>query len=154
MNIRRVFVTVAVVVLAAPNYGFKRTFNEQDWVDYANRCLTQCYNHEAEPKLKRVEISITDDDFIRLRKTFAKNKQVYYSFNLHKFNDLDYVGSTHKGTLELKTVSDDVIVQTYNDRHGDIDSMSTFLNIPVKDMEPERLDSLKQAFSYFKSKGL
>ncbi len=154
MNIRRVFVAVAVVVLAAPNYGFKRTFNEQDWVDYTNHCLTQCYNHTAEPKLKRVEISITDDDFIRLRKTFAKNKQVYYSFNLHKFNDLDYVGSARKGTLELKTVSDDVIVQTYNDRHGDVDSMSTFLNIPVKDMEPERLDSLKQAFSYFKSKGL
>jgi hypothetical protein len=154
MNIKKVFLAAAVVVMAAPNYGFKSTLTEQDWVDYANRCLTQCYNHAAEPKLKKVEISITDDDFIRLRKTFAKNKQVYYSFNLHKFNELDYVGSASKGILKLETVADNVIVQTYNDRHGDVDSMSTFLNIPVKNMAPGRLDSLKQAFNYFKSKEL
>jgi hypothetical protein len=54
----------------------------------------------------------------------------------------------------LKTKADDIIVQTYNDRHGDVDSMTTVLNIPVKNIEPERLDSLREAFNYFKAKGL
>jgi len=101
-----------------------------------------------------VEISVTSDYFIRLRKTYAKNMQEYYSFNLHQFNDFDYFGDTNAGTLQLKTVADDIIVQTYNSRDGDIDSMSTVLNIPVKNVEPERLDSLREAFNYFKSKGL
>jgi len=101
-----------------------------------------------------VEFSLTPDYFIRLRKTYAKGKQEYYSFNLHKLNDFDYLGSTTTGIIEFKTLADDIIVQTYNDRHGDIDSMTTVLDIPVKNMEPERLDSLHEAFSYFKAKGL
>ncbi len=34
---------------------------------------------------------------------------------------------------------------------GDIDTMTTVLNIPVKNMEPERLDSLREALNYFKN---
>jgi hypothetical protein len=67
---------------------------------------------------------------------------------------MDYLGDSNNGILELKTVADDIIVQTKNDRRGDIDSMTTVLKIPVKNMEPERLDSLQQAFLYFKSKGM
>jgi hypothetical protein len=81
-------------------------------------------------------------------------KQEYYSFNLQKFNDLDYSGNTYSGILQLKTIADDIIVQTRNDRKGDVDSMTTVLNIPVKNMEPERLDSLREALNYFKEKGL
>jgi hypothetical protein len=51
-------------------------------------------------------------------------------------------------------MADDIIVQTRNDRKGDVDSMTTVLNIPVRNMEPERLDSLKEAFNFFKGKGL
>jgi len=69
---------------------------------------------------------------------------------LHRFSDLDYLGDTNSGTLQLKTIADDIIVQTYNDRNGDVDSMTTVLDIPVKNMEPERLDSLKEALNYFK----
>jgi len=32
--------------------------------------------------------------------------------------------------------------------------MSTQLNLPVKDMEPERLDSLQMVLDYFKKKDL
>jgi hypothetical protein len=79
---------------------------------------------------------------------------MYYSFNLHQINDMDYIGTTNIGTLQFKTMPDDVIVQTYNDRHGDVDSMTIILNLPVKNMEPERLDSLNEALNYFKGKGL
>ena len=95
---------------------------------------------------------VTADYFIRLRKTYAKGKEEYYSFNLKNFNDLDYSGTSVKGTLELKTMADDIIVQTRNDRSGDVDSMTTVLNIPVKNMEPEKLDSLRDAFNYLKAR--
>jgi hypothetical protein len=67
---------------------------------------------------------------------------------------MDYLGDAYNGTLKLRTMADDIIVQTKNDRAGDVDSMTTVLNIPVKNMGAERLDSLQQAFNYFKTKGL
>jgi len=45
------------------------------------------------------------------------------------------------------------MILSYNDRNGDVDSMTTVLDIPVKDMEPERLDSLREALNYFKKEG-
>jgi hypothetical protein len=154
MKFNKVLIAAPLIVLVASLFGFKRTFDDQDWLAYVNRVLPQSYDQSTDPKLKKVDISLTSDYFIRLRKTYAKNMQEYYSFNLHQFNDMDYLGNTTSGTLALKTKADDIIVQTYNDRHGDIDSMTTVLNIPVKNMEPERLDSLRQAFNYFKAKGL
>jgi hypothetical protein len=128
--------------------------SDEDWLTWANKCLTQSYDPSADAKLKKWELSVTPEYFVRLRKTYAKGKQEYYSFNLHAFNDMDYLGNTNNGTLELKANADDIIVQTYNDRNGDVDSMATALNIPVKNMEPERLDSLREALNYFKGKGM
>jgi len=144
----------AAVLLAVCFYSFKQAYDDQDWLLYVNRCLAQSYDQSSDPKLKKVEISLTPDYFVRLRKTYAKNMQEYYSFNLHQFGDMDYLGNTTTGILSLKTIADDIIVQTYNARNGDIDSMATVLDIPVKNMEPERLDSLREAFNYFKAKGL
>ena len=146
---------IAVIILATTvNFSFKPHTDETDWLSWTNKCLLQSYDPSADTKLKKWELSVTPDYFIRLRKTYAKGKQEYYSFNLHNFNDFDYSGSTGSGTLQLKTMADDIIVQTRNDRHGDVDSMTTVLNIPVKNMEPERLDSLREAFNYFKAKGM
>lgn len=128
--------------------------SDEEWLTWANKCLTQSYDPSGDAKLKKWELSVTPEYFIRLRKTYAKGKQEYYSFNLHQLNDMDYLGNTNKGTLELKTNADDIIVQTRNDRNGDVDSMTTVLNIPVRNMEPERLDSLREALNYFKGKGL
>ena len=128
--------------------------SDQDWLSWANKCLTQSYDPSGDAKLKKFELSVTGDYFLRLRKTYAKGKQEYYSFNLHHLDDMNYLGNTASGTLALKTIADDIIVQTRNDRSGDVDSMTTVLNIPVKNMEPERLDSLHSALNYFKAKGL
>ena len=151
---KRITLTAALILAVLVNYCFKRSFNEEDWLMWTNKCLSQSYDASGDSKLKKWELSVTVDYFVRLRKTYAKNKEEYYSFNLHQLNDMDYLGNTNNGLLELKTMADDIIVQTRNDRNGDIDSMTTSLNIPVKNMEPDRLDSLREAFNYFKTKGL
>jgi len=152
--VKKTVLLAAILLIAALNFGFTHSFDEQDWLSWANKCLSQSYNSSGDPKLKKVELSVTAEYFVRLRKTYAKGKQEYYSFNLHKLNDMDYFGNTNTGILQFKTAADDIIVQTYNDRHGDVDSMTTVLDVPVKNMGPERLDSLRQALNYFKAKAL
>ena len=147
------FITTAAFAVCV-NYCFKNRIASTDWLLWANKCLMQSYDPSADAKLKKFEFSVTSDAFVRLRKTYAKGKEEYYSFNLRQLNDMTYLGKTSSGILELKTVADDIIVQTRNDRNGDVDSMTTVLNVPVKNMEPERLDSLKDALNYFKAKEL
>jgi len=150
----KILVALSIILALPVCYSFKYGMSDEDWLTWANRCLMQSYDASADAKLKKWELSVTPEYFVRLRKTYAKGKQEYYSFNLHQFNDMDYLGNTNNGTLELKTNADDIIVQTRNDRNGDVDSMATMLDIPVKNMEPERLDSLREALNYFKAKGM
>ncbi|MDF2431375.1 MAG: hypothetical protein JWP44_1006 [Mucilaginibacter sp.] len=151
---KKVGIIVTLIFTVAVNYCFKYSFNDQDWLSYTNRCLSESYDPTGDAKLKKWELSVNSDAFVRLRKTYAKGKQEYYSFNLHQFNDMDYMGNENTGSLKLKTTADDIIVQTHNDPHGDVDSMTTELDIPVKNMQPERLDSLREAFNTLRSKGL
>jgi hypothetical protein len=150
LKVKKTILAVSIIPVVLISFCFKYNFNEQDWLLWANKCLSQSYNPSGDLKLKKWDLSITSDAFLRLRKTYQKNKQVYYSFNLNKLNEVDYLGNSIKGVIQLKTIADDIIVQTYNDRKGDVDSMTTVLNIPVKDMGTERLDSLKEALNYFK----
>ena len=151
---KKIVLFTAITLAVAAAFSFKTSMSEQDWLLWTNKCLMQSYNPIPDTKLKKFEFTVTGDSFIRLRKTYAKGKEEYYSFNLHQLNDIDYFGSNETGTLQLKTMADDIIVQTRNDRNGDVDSMTTVLNVPVRNMEPERLDSLKEAFNFFKGKGL
>jgi hypothetical protein len=128
--------------------------SDQDWLNWGNKCLTQSYDPSTDIKLKKWELTLTDDSFIRLRKTYQNGKQEYFSFQLHRLDDMNYSGNENAGMLQLKAKGDDIIVQTHNDRKGDIDTMATVLNIPVKNMPTERLDSLREALNYFKEKSL
>lgn len=125
-----------------------------DWLNWGNRCLNEAYDTSADVKLKKLELNITEDAFLRLRKTYQNGKQEYFSLQLQRLDETSYLGGTEKGTFRLRTKDDDIIVQTYNDRKGNVDSMATVLDIPLKNMEPERLDSLQQAFNYLKAKSL
>jgi len=127
---------------------------EQDWLGWSNQCLNASYDETADIKLKKFEISLTESSFLRLRKTYQNGKQEYFSLQLQQLSDVSYLGSINKGILHLTAKDEDVIVQTYNDRKGNIDTMATMLDIPLKNMEPERLDSLQRALNYFKGKGL
>lgn len=153
-KIRKIAFLFSILVTAAVNLCFVAGMTDQDWLTWGNKCLNESYDPSGEAKIKKWELNLTDDSFIRLRKTYQNGKREYFSLYLQKLDDMEYLGNVNNGTLELKAKSDDIIVQTYNDRHGNIDSMTRVLNIPVKNMEPERLDSLEQALAYFKSKGL
>lgn len=151
LKIKNTFL-VSLLLFAVSGFGFIAV--EYDWLGWGNRCLTEAYDTSADAKLKKLELSINEDAFLRLRKTYQNGKQEYFSLQLQHLSDFAYLGSIYKGTLRLKAKDEDIIVQTFNDKKGNIDSMATVLDIPLKNIEPERLDSLQKAFSYLKSKGL
>lgn len=154
LKTRKIVFLFSIFITAAVSLCFVAAMSDQDWLSWGNKCLNESYDPSADIKIKKWELNLTDDSFLRLRKTFQNGKQEYFSLYLQKLDDMEYVGDVNSGTLELKAKSDDIIVQTYNDRHGNIDSMASVLKIPLKNMEPERLDSLEQALNYFKTKGL
>ncbi|WP_345103418.1 hypothetical protein [Mucilaginibacter panaciglaebae] len=151
---RKIVFLFSIIAGAVVSLCFVAGMTDQDWLSWGNKCLNESYDPSTDIKIKKWELSLTDDSFIRLRKTYQNGKQEYFSFYLQKLDDIEYLGNVNNGTLELKSKSDDIIVQTYNDRKGNVDSMASVLNIPVKNMGNERLDSLEQALNYFKSKGL
>jgi hypothetical protein len=151
---KRIAFLFCIIAGAAVSLCFVAAMSDQDWLNWGNRCLNESYNPPTDVKIKKWELTLTDDSFIRLRKTYQNGKQEYFSLFLQRLEDMEYLGNVNNGMLELKAKDDDIIVQTYNDRHGNVDSMTNVLNIPVKNMEPERLDSLEHALIYFKSKGL
>jgi hypothetical protein len=142
------------LALVLIHFSFKAGFSEQEMLVWGNRCLSESYDPSAEVKLKKWEITLTADAFIRLKKDYTNGKEEYYSFQLHRYKDMNYLGTTAGGNLQLTAIADDIIVQTKDDPRGDIDSMATQMIIPVKNMEPERLDSLQELLKYFKGKSL
>jgi len=143
-----------MIFLALLHMSFTMGTDEQQLRDWSNKCFAEVYDPSGDAKLKKYDWVLTPDAFIRLRKTYENGKEEYYSFQLHRLNDMKFTGSADAGTLHFETIADDIIVQTYNDRKGDIDSMATQLDIPVKNMPAERLDSLQTVINYFKSKEL
>jgi hypothetical protein len=120
-------------------------------VNYSNYCLKQSYDPSGDAKLKKWELNVTEDLFVRLRKTYQGGKQDYFSFRIKRFADLSYIGTTTAGTLLLSTDADNIIQQTYNDPKGNEDEMIQTLSIPVKNMEPERVDSLRTALLFLRN---
>lgn len=105
--------------------------------------LTKYHDNDAVGKeIKRYEINVTNTGFCRYRKVYSNGKQEYFAFNLSRLKSMDYYGTSDKGELYLRTKNDDVIVQTRNDRKGDIDSMGTYLVIPLKSINVEQLNEL------------
>jgi hypothetical protein len=96
----------------------------------------------AHMPLKRYELNVTNSGFCRYKRFYVNGKVEYFSFNLEKFGQLDYYGTDKQGELWLRTKGEDVIVQTYNDNEGDVDSMATYMAIPFKNIEAEELTDL------------
>lgn len=151
-RIKKVGVVLVLMIAGLANYGFVTAADEEEMVAWTNKCFAQSFDASVGDKLKKFELLLTNDAFIRFRKTYSNNKQEYFSFHLHRLADMSYLGNAESGTLQFKTTDDDIIVQTYNDRKGDVDSMANILNIPVKNMGAERLDSLHTVIEYFKIK--
>lgn len=107
---------------------------------FMQKKLVDHYDRSQEAAgLERGELMVTNTGFCRYKKFFENGKIEYFSFNLLKFKDLDYLGTVSHGRLLLHTEEDDVIVQTYNDKLGDLDSMASDLTIPLKNIDAEEL---------------
>jgi len=138
----------AALLLCLGFLSFSSSGPAEEEAGYMQQKLTEHYNAESGPKnIKKYELQITDRGFCRYKRYFNNGKVEYFSCNLMKYSVLDYIGTNLSGTLFLRTRGDDVIVQTYNDRRGgDIDSMATFIAIPLKNLEAEDLIDLSDKF--------
>jgi hypothetical protein len=118
-----------------------------EYVNYLQKSFTEHYDITQEgSSIKKYELNVTNNGFCRYKRYFNNGKIEYFAFKLAKFKDLDYYGTTSSGQLFLRTKSDDVIVQTYNDKKGDVDSMATCIVIPLKNIEAEELNLIKANF--------
>lgn len=150
------FIATALLIMPLL-YGFAAIMDEQAWVNWSNRALTEAYNPSGEPNIAHWEITLTTDHFIRIRKTYQQGNQEYYSFNIKRVKGIDYqraAADTLADSLQIRTLTDDIIIQTFDDPNGDLDSVATSLKIPVSKFAPGRLDSLKEAITFLKRKAL
>lgn len=105
--------------------------------------LNALHNTDSEfDKIKQFELLLNDEGFLRYRRTYINGKQEYYSLNLMRIKTINYLGNTAIGDLSIQTLEDDVIVQTFNDRSGNVDSMSTQFRLTLKKVEAEDLVAL------------
>lgn len=133
--------------------GFKRFYTELEWINWGNKLLNQAYDPSTETDIQKWEISLTTDHFVRLRKTYQHGRQEYFSLRIRNFANLNYLpGVSTQDTLQLKSQADDIIYQTYEDPKGDLDSMVTVFDIPVKKLSAGQQDSLRQALTFLRDK--
>ena len=104
--------------------------------------------------LKQYEIKVTNTGFCRYRKVYANGKEEFFSFSLSRFKSVDFLGNTLRGELVLHTKNDDVIVQTRNDKAGAIDSMATYMVVPLKNIDAEQLNELHYHLKEITNKAL
>lgn len=139
---------VLVSVLCTLFCAFSDPESIEQYVGYLQKSLTDHYDFSQESsQIKRYELNITNNGFCRYKRYFNNGKTEYFAFKLAKFKDMDYLGNATAGKLFLRTKGDDVIVQTYKDRGGDVDSMATQVIIPLKNIEPEELNLIRENFT-------
>ncbi|MBC6112432.1 hypothetical protein ACFOG5_09990 [Pedobacter fastidiosus] len=125
--------------------AFSDSDSIDEYVGYLQKSFTDHYDFSQESnQIKRYELNVTNNGFCRYKRYFNNGKTEYFAFKLAKFKDMDYYGTTESGKLYLHTKGDDVIVQTYKDKGGDVDSMATQVIIPLKNMEAEDLNKIRE----------
>lgn len=123
------------------------TFNEAK-----SQVVNQYYAHNADGFFgtKTATFEISDNGFIRYRKTDLKNRSEYYSVKLSELKDACYLGGEDAGWLSLKFSDEAVIYQTYNDKAGNIDEMLNEIRIPLKNINVDEINSLCKALTLLK----
>ncbi len=126
--------------------AFSSPLTVDEQTAFLQKILTQHYDESVSSgEVKRYELNVTNNGFCRYKRFFVSGKIEYFSFNLAKFKDIDYYGTDKKGYLYLRTKGDDVIVQTYRDRKGgDVDSMASYMSIPLKDIDAVDLNAISE----------
>ena len=143
--------TITIVVCAALGLflcSFSNPPALEDYLNYLQKSFVDHYDADQEQSvIKRYELNVTNTGFCRYKRFYQSGKTEYFSFKFSKFKEMDYLGSTQKGKLILRTKDEDVIVQTYNDRAGDVDSMASALVIPLKNIEADELNKIKSVIA-------
>ncbi|MBE7176007.1 MAG: hypothetical protein INR69_06365 [Mucilaginibacter polytrichastri] len=105
-----------------------------------------------DPKtIKSQKIEITPGGFLRFRKNLSSGKSEYFSLHLSRYKELNYTGSEESGWAEIIAADSSVIVQTFNDKKGNIDSMGVSMRIPFRNCSAEDLSMLHAQFSQLKT---
>lgn len=116
---------------------------DEELIYIQNKLVEHHDSERGEERISRYQLNVTNTGFCRYRRYYASGKVEYFSFNLAKFKDLDYYGTDKQGELYLRTTGENVIVQTYKDkRGGDVDSMATYMVIPLKNIDAQDLVDL------------
>ncbi|WP_231462322.1 MULTISPECIES: hypothetical protein [unclassified Pedobacter] len=139
---------LCIPILCMFLYAFSSVDSVDEYVNYLQKSFTEHYDFAQESStIKKYELNVTNNGFCRYKRYFNSGKVEYFAFKLAKFKDLDYLGTSTAGKLYLRTKSDDVIVQTYNDRAGDVDSMAASIVIPLKNIEAEDLNQIRESLT-------
>ncbi|HTM99821.1 MAG TPA: hypothetical protein VL088_13790 [Pedobacter sp.] len=139
---KSVFFSICLVFLVCA--GFQSV---EENTESIQNTLTKYYDFTVDGGvLKRYEFNVTNTGFCKYKKVYTNGKTEFFSFNLSRFKTMEYYGTDKRGELHLYTNSDDVIVQTHNDRKGDIDSMAMEMVIPLKEIDQYILNNLAEQF--------
>ena len=140
------FLLIPAICMFLTAFSFKDSLEE--YAVFLQKSFTEHYDASQESSvIKKYELNVTNTGFCRYKRYFNNGKIEYFAFKLAKFKDLDYYGTTRAGLLYLRTRNDDVIVQTYNDKKGDVDSMGTCVVIPLKNIEAEDLNQIRESLT-------
>ncbi|RZK50416.1 MAG: hypothetical protein EOO99_01885 [Pedobacter sp.] len=112
-------------------------------VSYVQQTLQKFYDpSRVSGVLKRSEFQVTNMGLCKYKRVYNNGKTEFFSFHFARLAKVDYYGTEEKGDLIFYTKQDDIIVQTHNDKKGNVDSMATSLTIPLKSIQAEQLTQL------------
>lgn len=97
--------------------------------------------------VKEQKVEITAEGFLRLRRKLQSGKEEYFSFHFSRYQEMDYTGTTENGYANILVADTNVIVQTFHDPAGNIDSMATHLKIGFQQCSAEELSQLASQFT-------
>ena len=138
------FVSFSICLVFLLCAGFETAEEELESIQ---NTLTKYHDSSAEGNvLKRYEFNVTNTGLCKYKKVYMNSKTEFFSFNFSRFKSMEYYGTDKRGELHLLTNNDDVIVQTHNDRKGDIDSMAREMVIPLKEIDQYVLNKLADQF--------
>lgn len=121
-----------------------------------NQLINQYHTHNAEQELgvKSANFEVSENGFIRYKKTYSNHRTEYYSAKLTQFKEISYLGNETAGWLVLRFTDDAIIYQTYNDKDGNVDEMLTQMKIPMKNIDLMEINKLEQNMITLKNTSL
>ncbi|MFD2730659.1 hypothetical protein [Pedobacter alpinus] len=124
------------IAVAALTYLFLN--NEEINIANAKKSVVnhyQQYQAEKEFGVKKASFELSNNGFIRYRRTGNDNKVEYFSVKMDKILNVDYLGTEKMGWLVIKCLEESVIYQTYQDNKGNVDDMIAEIKIPIKNID-------------------